>query len=368
MPNSIPRLAMRCPVSEIFSAAAPSLVGGESLCIWQRGQEQLMLCAGEERPGVPWAAHTLTPIFSATKPFSAACLLLALHERGGTPELPVGELWASFPAPHCSIAQLLSHQVGLASWVRSARYDDTDACRAAVESTTPAWLPPAHGYHPHTFGPLVDILMLRLTGQRIAEFWEMRVRRPLGLDLYIGLPESERHRVAPLRPPRVRGCMPHTDFYRSYVTPATPTFRAFHCLSGLPSLREMNTPEAWQCACPARGGIASARGLAMAYQALLGELPGSPFGADVRSWLATPRCSGGDLTLLTPTSFSCGAMCAPKPFFGRGGFGHPGAGGFHAFAEPSIGCSFAYSMSQMQLGILPSERVSQLISAFMRQF
>ena len=28
----------------------------------------------------------------------------------------------------------------------------------------PAWQPPEHGYHPHTYGVMLDELMIRLTG------------------------------------------------------------------------------------------------------------------------------------------------------------------------------------------------------------
>lgn len=356
-------------VSQAFAAGSLPSGAGESLCICRHGQVQLLFCSGESAPGISWQEDTLVPIFSATKPLSAACLLLALHERGLTPSLPVGELWAAFPAPQCSIADLLSHQCGLAAWARSAPYSDLEACRAAIESSTPEWLPPRHGYHPHTFGPLVDILMLLLTGLRIGEFWESRVRCPLGLDVYIGLPESEFHRVAWLRAPRLQGgALPRSPFYSQYANPASLTHRAFHSLSGLASIREMNTPAAWRCACPARGGVASSRGLAMAYQALTGALPDSPFPAQVLDWLSKPQCGGDDLTLLTPTSFSCGAMCGSAPYLGRGGFGHPGAGGFHAFAELSSGCSFAYVMNQMQLTTLPLPRVQSLIEAMVHDF
>lgn len=344
--------------------------GAESLCIWQRGQEQLLLCSGEAAPGRAWGVDTLVPVFSAVKPFSAACLLLALHERGLSPELLVGELWPGFPAPQCSIAQLLSHQCGLAYWERPAHFRDMAACRAAVEASAPAWQPPAHGYHPHTFGPLVELLMLALTGAGTGEYWEARVRRPLGLELYLGLPESEHARVATLHPPRLHGGqLPRSEFYRAFTTPTSATHRAFHSLTGLSSIREMNTPAAWQCACPARGGVASARGLAMGYQALLGALPASPFcHTPVLRWLTAPRCSGQDLTLLTHTTFSCGAMCGAAPYLGRGGFGHPGAGGFHAFAEPATGISFAYVTGQMQLTTLPLPRVQRLISAMLCDF
>lgn len=329
------------------------LVGGASVSVWQQGQELVSLSAG-----AGWSADTLVPVFSATKPASALCLLLALHDCCRGPELEVGDIWPSFPAPHCTVAQLLSHQCGLAALDYPARLDDLEACRAAIERTRPAWLPPQHGYHPQTFGPMLDILMLELTGMRICDFWEKRVRHPLDLDFYLGLPESEFHRVAPLQAPRlVSGRMPREGFYAQYFDAESAVYRAFHSIIGFDTPREMNTPAAWQCGSPAKGGVASARGLARFYQSLLGDF----FPAEVLEWLSAPQCSGPDLTLQRHTSFTCGAMCEPRCLFPCGGFGHAGAGGSHAFCSPELGLSFAYVMDRMELGILPGPRVLTLL-------
>ncbi len=343
---------------------AAGLEQGAAVCVWKDGQELCHLCTGEARPAVAWQADTLVPIYSATKAASAACLLLALYDCCQSPELEVGVLWPQFPLPHCTVGQLLSHQAGLAALAESAPLDDLEACRHAIEHSRPAWQPPAHGYHPHTIGPMVDVLMLELTGMRLGAFWEERVRRPLGLDFYIGLPASERPRVAELLTARMRGAMPRSPFYAQYFDEGSSVYRAFHSLTGFASAREMNCPAAWECASPAKGGVASARGLAQFYQALLGKLPGSPFVPDVLEWMASPRCSGNDLTLCCPTSFGCGAMLEPACLFGRGGLGHAGAGGSHGFAEPQTGCSFAYVMNRMELGILPGARVQRLVDAF----
>ncbi len=341
---------------------------GAALSIWKEGGELCHLCAGEARGGESWTADTLVPIYSATKAASAACLLLALYDCCQDPELEVGALWPAFPLPHCTVAQLLSHQAGLAALAQSAPLDDLEACRHAIEQSLPAWQPPAHGYHPHTIGPMVDILMLELTGLRLGEFWERRVREPLQLDFYIGLPVSERSRVAELRAPRMKGAMPRSAFYSQYFDSGSAIYRAFHCLTGYSSAREMNSPAAWECASPAKGGVASARGLARFYQALLGYVPDTPFVPDVLEWMSAPQCRGDDLTLCCPTSFGCGAMLEPASLFGRGGLGHAGAGGSHGFAEPETGCSFAYVMNQMELGILPGPRVQRLVDAFVEEY
>lgn len=330
-----------------------NLAGGASVSVWKHGLEILTLSGG-----VGWSKDTLVPIFSATKPASALCLLLALHDCCRGPELEVGDIWPAFPAPHCTVGQLLSHQCGLAALAESAPLEDLAACRDAIEKTSPAWLPPQHGYHPQTFGPLVDILLLELTGMRVCEFWEQRIRRPLGLDFYIGLPESEFHRVAQLQAPRIQpGHMQKDEFYKKYFDTGSSVYRAFHSIVGYGTPREMSTPAAWRCGSPAKGGVASARGLAQFYQCLLADF----IPTEVRDWLATPQCSGWDNTLQQHTAFTCGAMCEPAYLFPGGGFGHAGAGGSHAFCAPDSGLSFAFVMNRMELGNLPGARVEHLL-------
>lgn len=337
---------------------------GGSVSVWQHGRELCTLCAGEARAETPWQPDTLVPVYSATKPAAAACLLQALYDCCQGPETEIGALWPAFPMPHCTIGQLLSHQVGLAALAEPAPIEDLEACRRIIERSTPLWSPPQHGYHPQTFGPLVDILMLELTGMRISDYWEQHVREPLMLDFYIGhLPESHYPRVAHLRTARMLGAMPRTPFYREYFNEQSAVHRAFHSIVGYGSAREMNTPAAWQCGSPAKGGVASSRGLAAFYQALLGWLPGSPFAADVLEWMRTPQCSGQDLTLLEPTSFTCGAMCEPVAYFGKHGFGHAGAGGSFGMADSENGLSFAYVMRGMELGNLPGPRVARLLAS-----
>ena len=198
---------------------------------------------------------------------------------------------------------------------------------------------------------------------------------PLGLDLYIGLPESEHHRVGTLYPGKAAGLNLNTPFYKQYLASGTPIFRAFHSLSGMDSVRAMNTPAAWASASPASGGIATADGLARFYQSLMGYGTGNLFPPAVLRDLATIRTQGDDLTLLTPTAFSCGAMLDPrnaegKPIrrlFGGTGFGHAGAGGSHAFALPDQGISFAYTMNQMELSVLPAHKTTELLSALLQK-
>lgn len=337
---------------------------GAALSVWQNGKELLTLCAGEDGRGGAWSAETLVPIYSATKAASAACLLLALYDCCQGPDTAVGDLWPSFPLPQATIGQVLSHQCGLAALSRPAPIDDLEACRAAIEATLPAWQPPQHGYHPHTFGPIVDILMLELTGQRISDFWEERVRRPLSLPFYIGhLPEDQEKNVALLSYARQKKPLPQHDFLKAYFDTQSPVYHAFHSITGPDSPAEMSCPAAYRIGCPAKGGVASARGLAQFYQALLGLLPSSPFPREVAEWMRMPLTHGWDHTLLEETTFGAGAMLEPLTIFPADSFGHAGAGGCLGACRPSSGLSFAYVMNHMVPGALPPDSVRRLVAA-----
>jgi CubicO group peptidase (beta-lactamase class C family) len=49
--------------------------------------------------------------------------------------------------------------------------------------------------------------------------------------------------------------------------------------------------------------------------------------------------------------------------FPAGAFGHPGAGGSHAFADPARGLGFAYVMNQMERSVFPTEKALRLVRA-----
>lgn len=344
-------------IQEAFEAGLADMREGQgaALVIRQRG---VLLC---QNCSDSWLPNTLVPVFSATKAAASACLLLALWEKNLSPQTPVGEIWSKFPLPKATVAQLLSHQCGLAAWEHSAPIDDLEACRQAVEDSEPLWVPPQHGYHPQTFGPIIDILMLRLCGMLISDYWEKNIRAPRKLDFYIGhVPEEAYSRIAPLHAPRIpAGGLPKDEFFRQYYTPGTLVYRAFHSVSGLESVREMNTPAAWQSGSPAKGGVASADGLAQFYQVLMNCCP------EVCRWMSVPQASGRDKVLQRETAFSCGAMCAPTELFAGlpGAFGHAGAGGSHAFCCPSLGLSFAYVTNRMEPGVLPGKRVRRILQA-----
>lgn len=346
---------------------------GASLSIWKDGEEIVNLAAGwcEKEQLRPWTAETLVPVYSSTKGPASAILLMLLDENGLRPESRVCQLWQQFPNSRATFADMMSHQCGLAALDQPASIYDYPAVIAAIEAQEPNWrLGDGHGYHPRTYGFLLDECVRRLTGIPLGQVWQQRIAQPLGLDFFIGLPESEFHRVAKLYPGKMDRSELESGFYKEFNRPGSLVKRAFSSPRGLHAVHEMNTPKAWTAALPAMGGIGTAAALAKFYQACIGKL--DLFSDDVRSWMRESQISGDDFILCTPTHFSCGFQKDPldddgnklRHHYGKSNnaFGHPGAGGSHAFADPDSGISFAYTMNQMDLAVLPGAKTLNIIA------
>jgi len=101
-----------------------------------------------------------------------------------------------------------------------------------------------------------------------------------------------------------------------------------------------------------------------------GEIGGRRFFGDDSIKLMTTTISDGlDRVFEIPTAFSAGFMkdsaSVRRKIFGPSAtaFGHPGAGGSHAFADPENKISFAYVMNQMEQSVLPNEKSLRLVDA-----
>jgi CubicO group peptidase (beta-lactamase class C family) len=347
---------------------------GASVSIWWNGIELLSAGQGwcEKERERPWTESTLVPVYSATKGPAAATLLTVLEEHGLRPSDRVADVWEQFPVRGAKFTDLLSHQCGLAALDIKADVFDHDAVVAAIEAQKPQWsLGDGHGYHPRTFGALVDEPVRRLAGKTLGACWWEKIAEPLGLEFWIGLPESEWPRVARLYPGKATPSDLEQGFYREFNDPASMTRRAFTSPRGLQGVHEMNGPAAWSAGLPAMGGIGTASALAKFYQAAIGAIPG--ISEPVRNALASPLSSSFDKVLLKPTVFTAGCQRDPLDAQGRklrqlygasiSAFGHPGAGGSHAFGDPETGISFGYTMNQMEMSVMPGAKCVEMIAA-----
>jgi CubicO group peptidase (beta-lactamase class C family) len=351
---------------------------GAAISVWQDGKQILELHGGfrDAKREQPWNSDTIVLLWSATKGLGSACLLHPLQEREIGLEQRVAEFWPEFAQAgkgEITFAQLLSHQAGLSALEQPADILNYDAVIAALEKQKPLWRPgTSHGYHARTFGFLVDECVRRITGKRVAKYWREKFGEPLGLDIWIGLPESEDDRTATIYAAKAGGEQRPAEFYRELATPGTLVHKTFTSPPGLHSIAAMNKRQNRAASIVSFSGIGSASSLAKFYGMLAtgGEMEGRRyFTAETIAQMTTPLVSGTDCILQIPTSFSAGFMKDPpgaEPrIFGPSpsAFGHPGAGGSNAFADPENGIGFAYIMNQMEQSLLPNKKSSRLVDA-----
>jgi CubicO group peptidase (beta-lactamase class C family) len=357
---------------------------GASISIWQNGEPVLNLQGGfrDTKREQPWTENTIVLVWSATKGIGSACLLHALQDNKIKIDRRVSEFWPAFGQSgkmDVTIAQLVSHSAGLCALDENVEVTDYDAVIHALEKQTPLWRPgSAHGYHARTFGFLIDELTRRVCGTSISKYWRTIFAEPLALDFWIGLPQELNSRCATIYPAKAgtlaepKNRPSGSDFYRDLVTPGTLQRRAFTSPYGLNSVSGMNRPENRTREFVSFGGIGSASALAKFYAMLAsgGEIDGRRFfTSDTIKLMTTIISDGLDRVFEIPTAFSAGLMKdsadARRKIFGPAtdAFGHPGAGGSHAFADPENKIGFAYVMNQMEQSVLPNEKSLLLVDA-----
>jgi len=351
---------------------------GAAVSIWQDGKPIVDLHGGfcDARHEKAWEADTVVLVWSATKGIGSACVLHALQEHRINIDRRVTEFWPEFAhadKEKITLSQLLSHQAGLCAL--DARVDilDYSAVIRALEVQKPWWSPgTAHGYHARTFGFLLDELVRRIAGKTLSQYWREVFAQPLNLDLWIGLPEEENSRVATVYPAKSGRPPEPKQFYSDLTKPGTLARKTFTSPYGLNSVSGMNTPERRAQPIVSFGGIGSASALAKFYAMLAngGQLDGQTFfSEETVAWMTATLADGMDRVFQIPTAFSAGFMQDPRNvarrMFGKpsGAFGHPGAGGVHAFADPENRLSFAYVMNQMEQSLLPNEKSLRLVDA-----
>jgi CubicO group peptidase (beta-lactamase class C family) len=351
---------------------------GAAVSIWQDGKPVVDLHGGfcDARHEKPWEADTLVLVWSATKGIGSACVLHVLQEHRIKLDRRVAEFWPEFAQAgkeRITFSQLLSHQAGLCAL--DARVDvlDYGAVIRALEVQKPLWPPgTAHGYHARTFGFLLDELVRRIAGKTLSQYWFEVFAQPLSLDFWIGLPEEQNPRVATIYAARGGKPPEPKQFYADLVTPGTLARKTFSSPHGLQSVSGMNTPAIRAQPVVSFGGIGSASALAKFYSVLAngGRLDEHTFfSQETTEWMTTTLADGMDRVFQIPTTFSAGFMKNPQNATGRlfgassKAFGHPGAGGANAFADPENKIAFAYVMNQMEQSILPNEKSLRLVDA-----
>lgn len=354
---------------------------GAATAVYVGGRKVVDLWGGvaDRDTGKPYEEDSLQLVFSTTKGATALCANL-LAQRGELDvDAPVATYWPEFAQAgkqDIPVRWLLCHKAGLPVVDRALTLEEClawDPIVEALAAQAPVWEPgTAHGYHALTFGWLVGEVVRRVSGRSLGTFFAEEVAGPLGLDFWIGLPDDEQHRVAPLvswstpKDPKV------AELVDQLMGPETLLGRAL----GGPAAVFTSTPGAWNrhdvwaAEIPAANGITDARSLARMYAGVVGTVDGGPpaplLTTDQVAKASERQTSGGDKVLMgMETSFGLGFFTSSQVArYGHpSSFGHTGAGGAVGFADPVNQIGFGYVMNKMAQGLLGDPRSSGIIGA-----
>ena len=355
---------------------------GACVTVSVHGRRVVDLWGGVRDPatGQPWEQNTLAVVFSCTKAATALCAQLLIDRGLLELDAPVSRYWPEFAAngkESATVRMMLNHSVGVPAFrepLELGAYYDWDGMVQRVADERPFWEPGSQcGYHMISFGWTVGELVRRVSGLSLGEFFHREIAGPLGLDFYIGLPESEEFRVAPVTPYRPGPGDKLSDFTMALIDKSSVQWLAL-----LNSGRhDINSREAHAAEIGGGGGITNARSLMKMYEPLA-----APERSDLPQLMSAERIddmrtlsmeSAQDAVLLTQTRFGQGFMLPVDNQTNAdtqgtfsipdGAFGHVGMGGSVGFADPQSGLAMGYVMNHMGSGIYLNERGQSLVDA-----
>ena len=340
---------------------------GAALAIRHRGRLVVDLWGGVADPsaGTPWRDDTVSVIFSCTKGLTSLLAARLVQEGRLDYEALVTDYWPEFGAAGKAgtrVEHLLSHRAGLSAPrepISPAGITDWDAVAAQLAAQEPLWEPGTHyAYHAITHGWLGGELIRRITGMSFGAYLRELVGDPLHLDTWVGLPPELEPRVAPMA---VGPTLARLTAQQEAEAPVDrPDWLGLAMTLGGALPRELVGPGTGFNAAPIReaeipgaGGISSARSLATVWSATVVETEGVRLLDDATIAAATVPQSEGEPFFPVPDPWPRWGMgfqldSAARRYLSPASFGHDGAGGQVAFADPDAEVGFAFLTNQME--------------------
>ncbi|MFJ6380793.1 serine hydrolase domain-containing protein [Kitasatospora sp. NPDC092039] len=326
------------------------------LVVHRDGRRVVDLWAG---PGT--TADTLTAVYSITK--GAAHLVVALLVQDGVLDLDreVAAYWPEFGAEgkgRLTLRELLAHRAGLVGvdgGFTAAELADDRLIAARLAGQRPFWEPgTAYGYHAFVIGALTGEVVRRVTGRSIQEVFEERIRAPYGLDFHLGLPEALEPRYAEVLP-----MLPTPEeaerLAADAVAPDSITGIAFNLNAPGPQdmVAFVNTRAVRALGPTSSGGVGTARGVAGMYAAAISAVGGRAplLKPETVAEFSRVHSRGTDLVIGQQDVFGLGFEELSGRFraLGPTAFGHSGATGSLALADPDSGLAYAYTRRRFGL-------------------
>ena len=335
---------------------------GGACCAYYRGDKVVDLWGGirNKDTGERWRKDTMVIMYSATKGLAAMTLALA-HSRGWLDyEKPVASYWPEFAQngkDTITVRQLLAHQAGLFALdepVTRELVSDPDRLASVLARQTPAWPPGSRqAYHGITLGFYQSELLRRIDPRHrtLGQFFQDEIAAPLGIDLYIRLPETIPNSKLATMAGATRWQLATSVPWRLAMDVFNPHSNIARALAGSMLPHDPSRIYARDLEIPSGGGVGTARAVARAYSAFAmgGELGLSGETLRLLAAPAMPSQHGFyDECMKGEVRFSLGFMKPGETWrFGSwASFGSPGAGGAMGFADPTFGIGYGYVTSR----------------------
>jgi CubicO group peptidase (beta-lactamase class C family) len=357
------------PLREAFARNLAELdEHGAAVAVWRDGRLVVDLWGGwrDEAATLPWTADTLVCMMSVVKGVTATLVhvladagLLDLDRR-------VADYWPAFAAGgkgEVRVRHVLDHRAGVPALADPLPRDavfDWSAMTTAIAAEPALWpTGTVPAYHPVTMGFILGELIRRTTGLTPGAFLRQLMGPPGRFDYFIGIPASVANPVA-----EVFGDYANTIF--------GATDRATLACTSVATLHvdTFNTPAFRRAEIPSINGHGTPRAVAT----LFGQLaecragsrttplsPGAIVRATTEQWWAIEQTSMQERRMALGLLLG-GAKGVPIPASPRA-FGHGGAGGAVAFADPDLGLGFAYGTAHLHDRKGASPRTAALVDA-----
>jgi CubicO group peptidase (beta-lactamase class C family) len=346
---------------------------GGACCAYRRGEKVVDVWGGirNMKTGEPWERDTMVIVYSTTKGLAAMTLAVA-HSRGWLDyEERVSAYWPEFAQQgkeRVTVRQLLAHQAGLFALDEPVGRDvvaDLDRLAVVLARQRPAWEPGTRqAYHAITLGYYESELLRRVDPQHrsLGQFFQDEIASPLGLDVYIRLPEAiPSSRLATIVAP---GLVERLLGFPLRLSLDTLNRRSniVRALRGSELPHDDERVYARNFEVPSGGAVGTARAIAHAYGVFATggrELGLRTETLDLLAAPAVPPARGFyDECLKGEARFSLGFMkpCPAWPFGSASSFGSPGAGGSFGYADPSAGVGYGYVTSKMGVSLTGDPR------------
>lgn len=367
---------LRSSFEEIITQAPQS---GAAISIWHKGKNVVNLWGGlaDRESKAEWKENTKVVVFSSTKGLMSLALAQLFQAGKISYDDLVIEHWPEYKSAgkeKTTVGQLVSHQAGVPFFANDIQPDQVinwDYMISQIEQEIPLWQPgSAYAYHAITHGWLTGELIRRVSGMSPGQYLAREISAPLSSDTWLGLPLELESEVAP--------SYAHADLASFFIDLNNQNTEAGNFIIRSLTLGDafpmnlvasgqgFNSRAVHAAEIPGAGGISTAHGISKIWSSVVYETDGVRLLTDKTvEHVRKVKSEGKPFIEIEPpySKFGMGFQLdsAARGYLTNSSFGHDGAGGQCAFADPEHKVGFAFVTTEMRGGEVEDDRATRLI-------